>query len=130
MTASDDKDVQPNVVSYNSVIKAWSFTRDPQAVLRATALLRELLDQAEAGNPKMRPNANTFGGVLKTLADSHVLDKEKRAKVVVNLMEKYGIEMKDWIRNQLEKCTHGGNGPRHSGKKKLEVPQVPDLKYS
>jgi pentatricopeptide repeat protein len=129
MKASDDKDVQPNVVSYNSVIKAWSFTRrDPQAVPRVTALLKELLDQAEAGNPKMRPNANTFGGVLKTLADSHVPDKEKRAQVVVNLMKKYGIEMPDWVRNQLEKCR--GNGPRHRGEKKLEVPQVPDLKYS
>jgi pentatricopeptide repeat protein len=129
MISSNDEDIQPNLVSYNSVIKAWSFARDPEAVPRVTALLKELLEQAK-GNPKMTPNANTFGSVLKTLADSHLPDKEKRAEAVVNLMEKFGIELTDWSRNQLTKCTSGGRGLRRRGGRKPAIPGVPKLKYS
>jgi pentatricopeptide repeat protein len=130
MASSDDKDVQPNVISYNSVIKAWSFTRDPEAVPRVTALLKEVLDQAE-GNSRMTPNANTFGSVLKTVASSRLPDKEKRAQVVVDLMQKFGIEWSAWSRTQFKMCaTDSGRGPRRRNQKKLEIPPVSELKYS
>jgi pentatricopeptide repeat protein len=129
MKESDDRDIQPNVISYNSVIKAWSFTRDAQAVAKVTALLEELLEKSEA-DPKMTPNSNTFGSVLKTIGDSRLPDKGQRAEAVVNLMGYYGVPMNDWSRSQLQRCQNNqGNAPSDR-QSKLEVPKIPALKYS
>ena len=125
MRSSKDEDVHPNVVAYNSVIKAWSFVRDREAVRRVTALLEELLDQAKE-NPKMAPNANTFGSVLKTLADSRLPDKGKRAEAVVHLMQKFGVETTAWSRNQLKKCASN----YRKTKNQTALDEVPELKYS
>jgi hypothetical protein len=153
MQASDDPAVQPNVISYNSVIKAWSLSRDPNALFKVTALLKEMMEQAERqqhghttnknNKPTTTPNANTFGSVLKVLADSHVPDKEKRARVVVKLMEKFQIPWNDWSRHQMKRCARGdGNGSRgrRGGRRTMKqqqqqnstdtLPDVPDLKYS
>lgn len=133
MEASDDLDVRPNVVSYNSVIKAWSFSRDPTAVSKVTALLKEMLEKVDNGSKSLVPNANTFGSVLKALADSTFSDKEKRAEVVVNLMEKFNIPWNSWSRNQLKRCSNGGSGGsrgRRHGNKRSSIPPVSDLDYS
>ena len=127
MIQSNDNDVEPNIVSYNACLKAWSFVRDPEAVPRVTTLLKELLEKAER-NPKLTPNAHTFGSVLKTVADSHLPDKAKRAEAVVNLMKKFGIEMTDWSKMQLQKCKSGH--PRKRSQNKPQMPSVPALKYS
>jgi pentatricopeptide repeat protein len=131
MASSDDPDVQPNVISYNCAIKAWSFLRDEEALPRATALLKELLEKAKH-DTNMIPNRNTFGGVLKTLADSNVHDKEKRARVIENLMERFGIHMNGWTRHQFRRCkpersgAGRGNAPRKSAQRKLEqIPNIP-----
>jgi pentatricopeptide repeat protein len=129
MKQSDDRDLQPNVISYNSVIKAWSFTRDAQAVAKVTALLEELLEKSEA-DPRMTPNSNTFGSVLKTIGDSRLPDKGQRAESVVNLMGKYRVPINDWSRNQLQRCQNDqGNAPSER-QSKLELPEIPALKYS
>ena len=104
MAESDDPNVRPNVVSYNCVIKAWSYARDPRSTNRITAVLRDLIDQSE-NNPKMRPNENTFGTILKFLADSDVPDKAKRARAIENLMNMFlEREPKPWIQKELRRC--------------------------
>ena len=140
MKASDDPNVQPNVVSYNSVIKAWSFSRDPNALSKVTTLLKEIISLSESdGNKKFTPNVNTFGSVLKVLADSDVPDKEARAQVVLKLMEKFGVVLNDWGRDQLRRCSverkkNGGRGRSRRSSRNVEtidkVPDVPDLNYS
>jgi hypothetical protein len=139
MKASDDPNVQPNVVSYNSVIKAWSFSRDPNALLKVTTLLKEMITLMENnGNTKFTPNVNTFGSILKVLADSNVPDKQARAQVLVRLMEKLGVVLNDWGRNQLRRCSDEKNEDgrrgrfRRSRKAKAisKVSDVPDLNYS
>lgn len=129
MKESDDVGLKPNVISYNAVIKAWSYTRDPQAFPRVTALLQELLVQSET-NSRMMPNANTFGSVLKALADSKLPDKQKRAQAVLELMEKFGVEMNGWSRNQLEKCMAQEPSSTSHHEKHSELPELPELKYS
>jgi Pentatricopeptide repeat domain/PPR repeat len=141
MKASDDPNVQPNVVSYNSVIKAWSLSRDPNALFKVTALVKEMITLLETlGNKKYTPNANTFGSVLKVLADSDVPDKEERAQVVLSLMEKFGVVMNDWSRNQLRRCssayerkgdgrTRGQLRRNRNAKGTDKVPDVSDLTY-
>ena len=126
MLASNDSEVAPNVVSFNCVIKAWSFVRDPIAVSKVTDLLKELLDQTDK-NPKLRPNASTFGSVLKTLADSQLHDKAKRAEAVVRLAEKCNVKLTDWGRNQLSKCQ---TGERARGARRRRLEDLPELSYS
>ena len=139
MKASDDPNVQPNVISYNSVIKAWSFSRDPNALSKVTTLLKEIISLSENdGNKKFAPNVNTFGSVLKVLADSDVPDKEARAQVVLKLMEKFGVVLNDWGRDQLRRCSeerkkNGGRGRFRRSRNVAstdKVPDVPDLNYS
>jgi len=104
MVDSGDPNLRPNVVSYNCVIKAWSYAKDPISATKITSLLRDLIDQAER-NPKMRPNDNTFGTVLKFLADSDLPDKAKRGKAIENLMNIF-LERgpKPWVKKELKRC--------------------------
>jgi hypothetical protein len=106
MAASDDPNLHPTVVSYNSVIKAWSYTRDDtkKSSVKITSLLREIIDQSES-NPKMRPNSTTFGQVLKFLNESDLPDKAKRAKAIENIMKIFlDHEPKEWVKKELQKC--------------------------
>ena len=104
MVASDDPNLHPNVVSYNCVIKAWSYARDTRSATKITSVLRDLIDQSES-NPKMRPNENTFGTILKFLADSDLPDKAKRARTIENLMNHFlKREPKPWIKKELRRC--------------------------
>jgi hypothetical protein len=111
MIDSEDPNLHPNVVSYNCVIKAWSYARDPRSASKITSTLRDLIDRSET-TPKMRPNENTFGTILKFLADSDLPDKAKRALAIENLMKiflKRGP--KEWIKKELRRClrpTEGG----------------------
>jgi hypothetical protein len=103
IASTDDPDMQPNVISYNSVLKAWSFSCHPEAVSKVTSLLTELINLSEK-NPAMRPNGNTFGFVLKTLADSNVPDKARRAEAVLALMKRFKCQHSKWTMIELEKC--------------------------
>jgi len=160
MKASDDPNVRPNIVSYNSVMKAWSFSRDPNTLLRVSSLLKEIMSLSENDKTKkFKPNVNTFGSYLKVIADSDIPDREKRAQIVVDLMDQLGIIPNDWTRNQLRRCSNdtripgeknqynhhsprGGGGNRFRRKNnnsnnnknqkpvRSPVPEVPDLNYS
>jgi len=104
MLVSDDPNLRPNMVSYNCVIKAWSYARDPRSATKITSVLRDLIEQSES-EPKMKPNENTFGTILKFLADSNLPDKAKRARAIENLMNIYLKRgPKQWIKKELQRC--------------------------
>ncbi|KAG7357371.1 PPR: pentatricopeptide repeat domain containing protein [Nitzschia inconspicua] len=103
MLASNDPVVQPNVVSYNCVIKAWSFSGHPEAFAKASALLKEVIRQSQT-NEKMMPTIKTFGGVLKCLAESNISDKKKRAEAIVGLMKRFNCNQDKWTQNVLSDC--------------------------
>merc|ERR1711865_826289 len=104
MAASKDQNMIPTVVSYNSVIKAWCFARDPRSITRITCLLREIIEQSEY-NPKMRPNSSTFGQVLVFLNNNNVPDKINRAKAIKSLMDTFlHGNPKNWVQRELKLC--------------------------
>ncbi|KAL3916991.1 MAG: hypothetical protein SGILL_004922 [Bacillariaceae sp.] len=106
MIASRDPAMRPSITCYNWVIKAWSFAAHPEAVSRVTTLLEEVI-RASQKNVKMIPNAKTFGGVLKTLAESNLPDKKIRADAVVALMDKLGCQPDRYIQNVLNDFVTG-----------------------
>jgi hypothetical protein len=103
MQASSDPTIHPNVVSYNCVIKAWSYSGYPGVFTKATALLREVIDQSK-NDKTMKPNAKTFGGVLKCLAGSNIPDKKAPGKLIILLMKKFDCKQDKWIQNVLADC--------------------------
>jgi len=108
MTTLNDPNLCPNVVSYNCVIKAWSYAQDQRSASKITFLLRNLIDRSEK-NPKMRPNENTFGTILRFLADSNLPNKAKRARAIENLMNIFlEREPKQWIKKELKRCILSG----------------------
>ncbi|CAJ1948331.1 unnamed protein product [Cylindrotheca closterium] len=128
MKQSTDRDLQPNVISYNAVIKAWSFVKDPRTVSKVISLLDELIEKSQE-NHRMAPNANTFGSVLKTIADSRHADKSSRADAIVVLMEEQNIILNDWGKNQLKRCYESNSGAVPKSEK-ISMPDLPPLDYS
>jgi hypothetical protein len=100
MQASSDPRVQPNVVSYNCVIKAWSYSGHPDAFAKAKELLKEVLRKSQK-DETMKPSAKTFGGVLKCLAGSNIADKKAPAREITLLMEKIGCKQDVWTQHVL-----------------------------
>ena len=106
MVSSEDPNLRPNVVSYNSVIKAWSHAKDPESASKITILLRDLIDQSEKDS-KLKPTENTFGTILKFLADSDLPDKAERAMSIQNLMDIFLDDRKPvqpWVEKELQRC--------------------------
>ncbi|KAL3935591.1 MAG: hypothetical protein SGBAC_008915 [Bacillariaceae sp.] len=128
MKESTDRDLQPNVVSYNAVIKAWSFVQDPRTVSKVISLLDELIEKSQK-NHRMAPNANTFGSILKTIADSRHDDKASRADAIVALMENFNIVLNDWGKNQLKRC-YASASREVPQSEKIAMPDLPPLDYS
>ena len=50
-----NEDVKPNTLSYSSVITAWANSRDPNAGMRAEALLKRMEEQYKMGNEDVKP---------------------------------------------------------------------------
>jgi hypothetical protein len=103
MQASSDPRVQPNVVSYNCVIKAWSYSGHPDAFAKATVLLNEVLRKSQE-DETMKPSAKTFGGVLKCLAGSNLADKKAAARAITVLMEEFDCKQDVWTQHVLTDC--------------------------
>lgn len=101
MKASNDPSVQPNLVSYNCVIKAWSYASHPDALGRANKLLQDVIIMSKT-NLNMKPNARTFGSVLKCIIESNEPDKRARVQSIVQIMKKLDCQQDKWIRNVLK----------------------------
>eukprot|EP00529_Nitzschia_sp_RCC80_P041620 CAMPEP_0113440690 /NCGR_PEP_ID=MMETSP0014_2-20120614/688_1 /TAXON_ID=2857 /ORGANISM="Nitzschia sp." /LENGTH=545 /DNA_ID=CAMNT_0000331493 /DNA_START=18 /DNA_END=1655 /DNA_ORIENTATION=- /assembly_acc=CAM_ASM_000159 len=102
---SNDQNLQPNTITYNIVLKAWSFVHEPDAVDKTMGLMNEMIYLSEnEQNHSVRPNSKTFGSVLHTLANSWLNDKDVRAMEIVRLMDKYGFVCDEWCNKELSKC--------------------------
>merc|ERR1711933_155517 len=96
-------------------------------------ILRDLIDQSET-EPKMRPNENTFGTILKFLADSDLPDKGNRARAIENLMNIFlEREPKEWIKRELRRSLSStesdvvsfvGASPKSLGKSKKSSKEI------
>jgi pentatricopeptide repeat protein len=89
---------------YNCAIRAWAFSQVSEGVSRAEALLREMLDLAEAGNQDIMPDGTSCGWLLKTIAMSKVTDKTKKADQVMEIMAQHGLKLDSFGKRYLERC--------------------------
>lgn len=82
-----DSDLAPTRVHFNSLIDAWSRTRDRDAPKRADSILCKMQRiAATTGNPDIVPDVVTFTIVLQTLAMSRDRDAASRADAILKQM--------------------------------------------
>ena len=102
-------EASPTVVSYTSVMMAWSHAFGPEdkrmAVTKCEQLLQEMLEQAKAGDPSIMPNCFTFGTYLQVLSRSSVTDKKERAEQVLQFMEHSGIRPDHFVLSAAKDCS-------------------------
>jgi hypothetical protein len=79
--------IRPNLVTFTSVINAWSriSAKDVDAAQRATDIL-DLLDQSSKFDDNLRPNAYTFHAVMNAWSNSTLPHAAKRVESYLDQM--------------------------------------------
>jgi hypothetical protein len=59
-----NNNVKPNTITYNSVIDAWANSKDPNAGIRAEAILQRMEEQYKMGNRDVEPNTLSYNSAI------------------------------------------------------------------
>jgi len=84
--------IDPDVVSYSSLIWAWARSKSRHSVQTTLDLLQRMLQEWETGNTSVKPNHVTFNGVLWAMLHSGVDGDLAKASTIVRQMEALGIK--------------------------------------
>lgn len=84
--ATQDEEYFPSVVLFSVVIDAWSKSREPDAAIRAEAIL-EMMLRLSQDRPELLPNKVSFNGVIHAWALSPQPEAPKRAAAILNKMQ-------------------------------------------
>jgi hypothetical protein len=90
MITSSDKDVWPNIWSWNMVISAWSKSGSPHTMAeRGEALLAQLEKYHEAcgHSPDTEPTTHTYNCLIACYGRSNLPDKAERAQAILDRMK-------------------------------------------
>lgn len=107
----------PETVTYNNILRAWSWRRSHQAVQRCEDLRKEMYKN------KVVPDQQTYGQSLKCIALSNSREKGRRAVQVWREMEFHGIKADDYSRKYFEKCIAVATKPKRRTRPKPPIPQ-------
>ena len=77
----DDELVQPDETTFNTVIAAWSKSKQPEAPQRAELLLGTMKDR------RLRPTVVTYGSILQCWAKSKDKGAADRAEAILREMQ-------------------------------------------
>jgi pentatricopeptide repeat protein len=94
----NNPETKVTTISFNTVINAYSKSDEPDAPLRAEALLAKMYDSFAAGNHGVKPNAITFSSVINCWANSKRSGAAERAESILYRME----ELADKGHDELE----------------------------
>lgn len=84
---SSDPDLAPSRIQFNSLIDAWSRSRDRDAPRRVHGIFRKMQQvAAQTGNADLEPDVVTYTSVLQTLAISRDRDAAPRADAILKNM--------------------------------------------
>jgi pentatricopeptide repeat protein len=90
------KELDPDVVVYNSVIDAWARSKDPIAGTRAEALLFEMEELYRLGG-NIAPDTITYNSVINCHATSGHMNGAKAAERILVKMEKAAKANQDGV---------------------------------
>jgi len=88
---SDDsdrrKDVKPDTVTYNAVLKVWGKCGHPDSGKRSIALLDDMIQRYKDGDSNVMPDDVTYNSVINNIANSKSEDSPRRAIQLLEEME-------------------------------------------
>ncbi|KAL7543107.1 hypothetical protein ACHAXR_012674 [Thalassiosira sp. AJA248-18] len=85
-----NREVKPDTVTYNAVLKVWGKCGHPNAGERSEALLNKMLQLYEnGGDPNIIPDDVTFNSVIHNIANSNTVNSPERAMQLLERMEQY-----------------------------------------
>jgi hypothetical protein len=93
-----NKELNPDAITYSSVISAWSHSRQRDSVVKVESLLNEMLSLAEAGDKNVAPSVRSYNAVLRTIAGSGLPDGDQRASKIIKIMKDNGISPNEYTR--------------------------------
>jgi len=80
-------EAKPNVLAYNTYIKAWVNSRQQGNALQAEQILTDMIQQYQKDkNPNVKPNVISFSTVISGWAKSNQPGSEIRAAKVFDMM--------------------------------------------
>ena len=88
MHDAGNDEVKPDVVTFNSVINAWSKSGEKDAPIRAEALLQRMKDLAElTGDADVMPDVVSFNSAIDAWAKSGDTIAPHRAEQILQRMQ-------------------------------------------
>eukprot|EP00751_Fragilariopsis_kerguelensis_P021617 CAMPEP_0170898086 /NCGR_PEP_ID=MMETSP0734-20130129/45863_1 /TAXON_ID=186038 /ORGANISM="Fragilariopsis kerguelensis, Strain L26-C5" /LENGTH=920 /DNA_ID=CAMNT_0011290817 /DNA_START=171 /DNA_END=2933 /DNA_ORIENTATION=+ len=91
--------IQPDFITFNIMIHAWSLSYREDAPDRAEALLSEMHRKFNAGDSRMRPNAKTYGSLISVWSKSRRLEAGQKAEEYLRQI----IHMSDGRQHQRDR---------------------------
>eukprot|EP01082_Thalassiosira_pseudonana_P009629 g8420.t1 g8420 contig3:53576-56252(-) len=82
-----NREIRPDTVTYNSVIKVWGKCGHNQAGDRSERLLNMMLCRYEEGDDQVRPDDVTFNSVIHNMAIGNEADSPQKALKLLEQME-------------------------------------------
>jgi len=79
----EGRGVHPDTISYNTVMNAWSNSKQQDALSHVESLHEKMTTS---------PDAMTYNTILKVIASSSLSDKSNRAQAVIKMMKEKGFE--------------------------------------
>jgi pentatricopeptide repeat protein len=83
--------IDPDVITFNSVIDAWAKSGRQEAPLRAEAVLKKMIALGDAGWHKASPNVISFTSVISAWANSGDQQAPQRAEEILREMTRFGL---------------------------------------
>lgn len=83
MLQSGRKEIQPDVVSFTTVLDVWAKSKEANKAVQAQAILRKMSDfYQQTGDSSLRPNEMTYNSVLNACAFSAMADSEEQKQAL------------------------------------------------
>jgi len=119
-----DEQIAPTLISYNTVMYAWSRCPEDDAPRRGELLLEEMLQAYQNGNTQLKPDAVTFSSQIENYArhlqPQHVERAEKLFHMMDNLEIKRTVYSFAALQNVYAKCSRS-DGPTKTEDLLLEM---------
>ncbi|KAL7541009.1 hypothetical protein ACHAXR_010558 [Thalassiosira sp. AJA248-18] len=87
MEANKDSALQPDVVTYTSLIKCWTESGRSRAAGRAEEIINLLHQRYDEGHDECKPDTLVYNVAMNALAKSDAHDSAERAEALLNRMQ-------------------------------------------
>ena len=96
---TNDPEIAPSTISFNTLLNAWSKSQDPSASEMAEKILNDMI---EWEGDEVQPDVLTFSTILDTYAKSDKYGAIERSEELFDLMDKLGVQRNVYTYSALQ----------------------------